>query len=110
MSFISLKRHILPTRQSNFNLVLSHVVQQNTTKHLSNMKVIVTGVTGLVGSTVLKQCIKDSRITSVVALSRRELPAEISGDKKVKVIIHEDFSQYPDELLKEMNGAEACLW
>jgi uncharacterized protein YbjT (DUF2867 family) len=74
------------------------------------MKVIVTAVTGLVGSTILKQCIKDSRITSVVALSRRELPSDLSGDSKVKVIIHEDFSQYPDALLKELNGAETCLW
>lgn len=73
------------------------------------MKVIVTGVTGLVGSTILRQCIKDPRITSVVALSRRKLPAEISGDKKVTIIIHEDFSQYPDQLLQELNGAEACL-
>lgn len=74
------------------------------------MKVIIAGVTGLVGSTVLKRCIKDLRITSIVALSRRELPAELSEDKRVKVIVHDDFSRYPDELLKELNGAKACLW
>ncbi|KAF2100557.1 hypothetical protein NA57DRAFT_54635 [Rhizodiscina lignyota] len=74
------------------------------------MKVVLTGVTGLVGSATLKQCIKDERITSIIALSRRELPLELTSSEKVKVIIHKDFLQYPDNLLGELRDSEACLW
>jgi nucleoside-diphosphate-sugar epimerase len=74
------------------------------------MKVMVTGGTGLVGSNILKKCIDDPRITSVLALSRRELPAELTDNEKVKVIISKDFSKYPNELLEQLEGAEACLW
>ena len=74
------------------------------------MKIVVTGATGFVGSGVLEICIEDSRITSIVALSCRELPVDLTSNEKLKVIIHQDFSQYPDELLHELRDARACLW
>ncbi|KAE9966940.1 hypothetical protein EG328_008511 [Venturia inaequalis] len=74
------------------------------------MKVIVTGTTGLVGSTVLRECIKNPLITSIIAFSRCPLLEELSDNEKVSVITHEDFSHYSDELLAELSGAEACLW
>jgi nucleoside-diphosphate-sugar epimerase len=83
------------------------------------MKIILTGATGFVGRVLLKYCIAHPAITSIVVLSRRELDeAQIRGDinneqssgAKVKVILHQDFESYPDELLKELEGAEGCLW
>ncbi|TID14181.1 hypothetical protein E2P81_ATG09060 [Venturia nashicola] len=74
------------------------------------MKVIVTGTTGLVGSIVLRECIKNPQITSIIAFSRCPLLEELSDNEKVSVITHEDFSHYSDELLDELSGAEACLW
>jgi len=74
------------------------------------MKVVITGATGFVGSAVLKQCINDARITSIIVLSRRELPTDLADNSKIKVIIQKDFLQYPEDLLTELSGAEACLW
>ena len=74
------------------------------------MKVILTGATGFAGGQALKACIADSSVSEVVALTRRELAPEISSNAKVTVIIHKDFSEYSDELLGELSGAEVCIW
>lgn len=76
------------------------------------MKVILTGPTGFIGAEVLSQCIENPAITSIVALSRRELPSSAvsKSSPKLKVIIHEDYTSYPDNVLRELAGAEACIW
>ena len=73
------------------------------------MKIILTGSTGFIGGEVLAQCLKNPAITSAVVLSRRELSKEIS-DPKLKVIIMKSFTQYPDSVLKELAGADVCIW
>ncbi|MCJ1374559.1 hypothetical protein MMC20_005791 [Loxospora ochrophaea] len=73
------------------------------------MKVILTGSTGFIGSEVLAQCLNNPVITSIVALSRRELP-DAASNAKVKVVIMEDFAVYSDSVLEEMNGADGCIW
>ncbi|KAJ6118697.1 hypothetical protein N7471_013317 [Penicillium samsonianum] len=70
------------------------------------MKVILTGSTGFVGREVLSQCLAHPAITSIVALSRRELPAH----EKLKVAIIEDFMIYPDSIWDDIRDAEACIW
>ncbi|KAK4866977.1 hypothetical protein LT330_007718 [Penicillium expansum] len=70
------------------------------------MKVILTGSTGFVGREVLSQCIAHPAITSIVALSRRDLPAH----EKLKVTLIEDFMTYPDHIRNEIRDAEACIW
>lgn len=74
------------------------------------MKVIVTGCSGLVGSALMRQCIASDGISRVFALTRRPLPESVAKDPKVSVILHDDFSTYPPELLDQLAGAEACLW
>jgi hypothetical protein len=32
------------------------------------------------------------------------------GHQHVNVIIHNDFSNYPQELLEQLKGAEGCVW
>ncbi|KAF2398691.1 hypothetical protein EJ06DRAFT_550071 [Trichodelitschia bisporula] len=59
------------------------------------MKAIIAGVTGLVGGAMLKQCINHP---------------ELASSEKVQVVIRHDFSQYLDELMEKLAGAEACLW
>ena len=49
------------------------------------------GATGAVGAELVRQCIKDERIESVVALSRRPLK---DSHSKLKVIVREDFLNY----------------
>jgi len=81
------------------------------------MKIILTGATGFVGRHLLEYSIAHPAITSIVVLSRRPLDkSQIGGDReqskegKVKVILHQDFESYPDEILEELEGAEGCLW
>lgn len=75
------------------------------------MKIILTGSTGFIGREVLEQCLQNSSITSVVALSRRELPASVvDNNPKLKTVIVKDFLSYPDSVLHDIKGAEACIW
>jgi nucleoside-diphosphate-sugar epimerase len=73
------------------------------------MKVILAGSTGFIGREVLTQCLKNPSITSILALSRRELPGTIS-DPRLKVVILKDFASYPDSVLQELASADACIW
>ncbi len=74
------------------------------------MKVIVTGATGFVGGEVLRQCILNPTITTIFVLSRKEPAPELTKSDKVRVIIHKDYEQYPESLLSQLKGTEACLW
>ncbi|KAL4768960.1 hypothetical protein BDW60DRAFT_225393 [Aspergillus nidulans var. acristatus] len=72
--------------------------------------IILTGTTGFVGTEVLHQALQHPSITSVVVLSRKQLPDSITTDPKVTVKIVDDFLSYPDSLLQDIIGAEACIW
>ncbi|MCJ1392868.1 hypothetical protein MMC18_005740 [Xylographa bjoerkii] len=74
------------------------------------MKVILTGCTGLIGSNVLDACLTHPTITSIVALSRHQLPATASSNPKLKVIIMADFGTYPTTVLDAVADADACIW
>jgi nucleoside-diphosphate-sugar epimerase len=88
-----------------------HTEQRTHIEFLSKMKIILAGATGFVGKALVQNCNKDSRITAIVALSRRDLPPELTANNdKVKVLIHQNFLEYPDSVLDELAGAEACLW
>jgi nucleoside-diphosphate-sugar epimerase len=73
------------------------------------MKVILTGSTGYIGKEVLHQCLENPAITSLIALSRRELPGS-TPNPKLTVVIIEDFKSYPGPVLEQLKGAEACIW
>jgi len=74
------------------------------------MKVILTGATGFIGGEVLNQCIARPEITSIVALSRRDLTGTAANSPKVKTIIIKDFLNYPDTVLQELKDADICIW
>ncbi len=67
-------------------------------------RVLVMGATGAVGAELVRQCIKDERIESVVALSRRPLK---DSHSKLKVIVREDFLNYAD-LAEELSEIDVC--
>lgn len=73
------------------------------------MQVILTGSTGFIGKEVLDQCLRNPEITSIIALSRRDLPEEITNPK-LSVIIVKDFNSYPDSILDQLKNADACIW
>lgn len=75
------------------------------------MHLILTGATGLVGSSVLEAMIKAQDVTKISVLSRRPIPlAEDAKSPKVNVIIHRDFEQYGVDLLRQLGDAQGCVW
>jgi nucleoside-diphosphate-sugar epimerase len=60
-----------------------------------SFKVVITGMTGFVGSHVIKACLARKEISDIVILSRRELSSDLNpGEgRTLKVIIHEDSSR-----------------
>lgn len=74
------------------------------------MKLVLAGSTGLVGYEVLLQCLAHPRITSVVTLTRRELPSSLPQSEKPKSMIVSYFTNYSEEVMRELQSAEACIW
>ncbi len=74
------------------------------------MKVILTGVTGFIGSEVFTQCCANPAITSIITLSRRPLSADITKDPQVEIIVMKDFTTYSKEVIEQLKGADACKW
>lgn len=74
------------------------------------MKIILTGSTGFIGREVIEQCIQNPSITSIVALSRRELPESLAASPKVNVVIVDDYMAYTPSTLEAVHGADACIW
>lgn len=80
------------------------------TNLVSTMKIIITGATGFVGSEVLQQALEHPRITSVITITRKALPENISQNPKLTSIIHSDFKNYPPSILSQLQGADGCVW
>jgi len=77
------------------------------------MHIILTGATGTVGAAVLDYCLASPKITHLSILSRRlfALPVGDNVDTaKAQIILHEDFTSYPDGLLSKLSGADALIW
>ncbi|KAF2854491.1 hypothetical protein T440DRAFT_415744 [Plenodomus tracheiphilus IPT5] len=73
------------------------------------MHLILTGATGLVGSSVLHNMLAQESISRISILSRRPV-AMAEGHDKAKVIIHKDYSTYDQALLEELKDAHGCVW
>ncbi|KAK9454037.1 hypothetical protein V1511DRAFT_461216 [Dipodascopsis uninucleata] len=74
------------------------------------MHLILTGASGSVGYAVLKFSLAQPQITKVSILARRPLDIPFEGKEKSELIIHEDFTTYPDALLEKLKGAHGCIW
>lgn len=77
------------------------------------MHIILTGATGNVGAPALKYCLATPKITQLSILARRQfaLPfGEKYDTKKAQIIIHKDYTSYPEELTEKLKGAEGCVW
>lgn len=70
------------------------------------MKVILFGSTGMIGQGVLRECLADSRIESVLTLNRR--PSGVSHSK-LKELIHSDFYDL-SAIENNLAGFDACFY
>ncbi|KAI8243405.1 Botcinic acid biosynthesis cluster B protein 16 [Colletotrichum sp. SAR 10_99] len=75
------------------------------------MHLILTGATGLVGSSVLDAMIKMKDVTKISILSRRPIPmVDDAKDPRINVIIHRDFDKYEPGVLDKLKGANGVVW
>jgi uncharacterized protein YbjT (DUF2867 family) len=70
------------------------------------MKVLLFGASGMVGQGVLRECLLDPTVETVLAISRN--PSG-SSDPKFREIVHKDFLNY-DALQTELTGFDACFF
>jgi uncharacterized protein YbjT (DUF2867 family) len=71
------------------------------------MKVILFGATGMVGQGVLRECLLDSGIESVLAVGRSPLRAP--PQPKLREILQKDFTDYSD-IEPQLTGYDACFF
>ena len=71
-----------------------------------NIKVIITGVTGMVGEGVLLECLSRPEVESIFVIGRK--PSGIKHEK-VKEIVHDDFFDY-SSIKGQLAGYNACFF
>jgi uncharacterized protein YbjT (DUF2867 family) len=69
------------------------------------MKVIITGTTGMVGRSVLNECLANDKVNEVLVVNRRSLGL---SHPKLKEILHTDFTDF-SSLAKDFLGYDACF-
>lgn len=75
------------------------------------MKLIIAGSTGLLGGELIRQSLRMPAVSSIVALGRRPFSIPQGTDTaKLKSVVVEDFGNYTDDVLREFEGANACIW
>jgi len=72
----------------------------------TNLKVIIFGATGMVGSGVLHECLLDNRIREIVSVQRSPSGA---SHRKLRELIRTDFFDYHDAR-DAFRGADACFF
>ncbi|KAL4962455.1 putative nucleoside-diphosphate-sugar epimerase [Aspergillus stella-maris] len=74
------------------------------------MKIILAGATGYIGQTLLNQCLAHPSVTSVLALTRREIDTK-HPKLRTYIMSTTDWTTYCTPALQsELRGASACLW
>ncbi|QHJ10694.1 hypothetical protein FX988_00914 [Paraglaciecola mesophila] len=69
------------------------------------MKVIITGATGMVGRSVLNQCLESDNVQEVLLISRTSLAL---NRPKITELVHPDFSDF-SQVQSKLCGYDACF-
>lgn len=69
------------------------------------MNVIITGSTGMVGKSVLLECLEDSRIDKILVINRHSIKMNHS---KIEELIHQDFTNL-EPIQHKLIGYDACF-
>jgi uncharacterized protein YbjT (DUF2867 family) len=70
------------------------------------MKIILFGGSGMVGQGVLRECLRDPRVTAVLAIGRTPLP---DTHDKLQQLVHQDFGDL-SPLEAQLAGTDACFF
>lgn len=79
------------------------------------MKLVVTGATGFVATEIIRQSLSIPKITSVIALARRPVSPPLNlgpaaDVAKLHSAVLDNYGSYPDHVIKQLAGADACIW
>ncbi len=72
----------------------------------ARMKVVIFGASGMVGQSVLRECLLDSQVTSIVTVGRAPLAA--TGPKH-RHLTHADFLDF-SAMENDLKGFDACFY
>ncbi|MFY9823657.1 MAG: NAD(P)H-binding protein [Thermoanaerobaculia bacterium] len=70
------------------------------------MKVVIFGATGMVGEGVLRECLEDPRVESVLVVGRNRVRLT---DPKIQEILHADFLDFKP-IQSQLAGYDACFF
>ncbi|MGZ5279514.1 MAG: NAD(P)H-binding protein [Pseudobdellovibrionaceae bacterium] len=70
------------------------------------MKVIIFGATGMVGRGVLRECLNDPTVESVLSVGRSSIKTQ---HRKLLEIVHKDMEYYTD-IASGLTGYDACFF
>jgi uncharacterized protein YbjT (DUF2867 family) len=70
------------------------------------MRVMLFGATGMVGQGVLRECLRDAEVSSVLAVGRNALPIPHA---KLREIVRKDLTNFAD-IEAELRGYDACVY
>jgi len=73
------------------------------------LKIILFGASGMVGQGVLRECLLDPDVESVLVVVRSPLVQPQGKEKKVRVIIHSDFTNF-SAVENLWQGYDACFF
>ena len=79
------------------------------------MKLVISGATGFVATELIRQSLSNPKVTLVIALARRHVAAPENlgpgaDTSKLKSVVLEDFGKYPEDVKRQLEGADACIW
>ena len=79
------------------------------------MKLVIAGATGFVATELIRQSLSIPKITSIIAMARHPVstPSNLgpkADPSKLHSVIIEDYGSYPEEVMKQLAGADACIW
>src|ERR1039458_10293483 len=91
-------------------LSISFVSMGMATAYYSNgaspMNVILFGATGMVGQGVLRECLLDPEVRSVLSIGRSSTGRQ---DEKLRELVHKDLSDY-SAIESQLTGFDACFF
>jgi uncharacterized protein YbjT (DUF2867 family) len=70
------------------------------------MKVALFGATGMIGQGVLRECLLDPGVDTVLAVVRTPL---MTAHAKLRVLVHTDFLDY-SAIAEQLSGLDACFF
>ncbi|BDU70399.1 epimerase [Geothrix oryzae] len=70
------------------------------------MKILLFGATGMIGQGVLRECLRDPRVTQVLIVGRH---AAGQAHPKVRELLHQDFFDF-SALEGELSGLDTCFF